>query len=233
MSSSAPCSTGTSSSQSVAAQPGAALHISTRWPARPKPVTSVQPRASCCSAMRAAGSLDRSMERRAAEMCWPRARCCISPAKRQPVPSGFVSSSLSPQLRPPFVMRRPVLPATPVTQRPRPGSGPSVVWPPARVHRAATSSRFAPAIIWKTSSCISSSLPRVTVQSASADCACAPMAKQSLSACRAAMRPKTKGSPTMDLKKSTVCTVTTSEPFCRTTAASSGASRPTRTSLFL
>ena len=107
-------------------------------------------------------------------------------------------------------------------------SPPSLVCPPTRTAPSRSMTSSAPAMSWVRSSSIFSSAARGSVTIAIAASGSAPIAKTSPSAWLAVMRPKRKGSSTKERKKSTLCTATCPAGTC-TTAASSGASRPTIT----
>ena len=93
--SSAPSSNGNARA-TVRHRPPDGRTISTRWPIKPKPVTSVQAVAPWSCRQRAAARLDSSIEASAASIHRPLALPRMSAANNVPVPSGLVRISLSP-----------------------------------------------------------------------------------------------------------------------------------------
>mmetsp|Transcript_33158 Transcript_33158/g.70845 ORF Transcript_33158/g.70845 Transcript_33158/m.70845 type:complete len:216 (+) Transcript_33158:246-893(+) len=167
-----------------------ACAISSRWPRRPKPVTSVHPAEPCSRRHCAAWKLVRSMPRVAAAMAAPGAARRISAAKSTPVPIALVSTSAWLGAIPALDMR-PSASAKPVMQKPRESSVPSQVCPPSREQPASLRTEQAPAIIWKSVASTLGSSPKGTTAMASAPTGGAPMAWQSERAWFAASWPKT------------------------------------------
>src|SRR5215470_15600699 len=128
-SSTAPSSAGSASSARSTATGPLARIISARCPASPKPVTSVQacaPAATSASAVLPDGRL---IEASALSIHVPRAAPRTAAAKITPVPSGLLSTSLSPATRPPLRNAR-AFSTRPFTEKPSAISGPSPEWPP-------------------------------------------------------------------------------------------------------
>ena len=143
----------------------------------------------------AARSLSVVIQRAASEMSPFR-------ASTSPVPSGFVRKTASPG-RAPLLTQIPSGWTVPTTARPYFGSASRIVWPPARIAPAARTCSSAPAKTAPTSS-VSSSSGNAAIESASSGVP--PIAKTSLSAFVAAMRPNSAGSSTSGGKKSSVKT---------------------------
>src|SRR5215813_9869378 len=128
-SSTAPSSAGSASrSRSTDTAPLARI-ISVRWPASPKPVTSVQACARAATSASAVLPDGRLIEARALSIHVPRAAPRMAAAKITPVPSGLLSTSLSPATRPPLRKAR-AFSTRPFTEKPSAISGPSPEWPP-------------------------------------------------------------------------------------------------------
>ena len=98
--------------------------ISARWPARPKPVTSVQACAPAATSARAASPDGVRIDASASSIQLPLAMPRMAAAKMTPVPSFFVRTSRSPGFSPPL---RSACDATtrPFTEKPSAASGPS------------------------------------------------------------------------------------------------------------
>ena len=170
----APSSTGRSAAAS--ATPAAeARTISTRWPARPNPVTSVQAVAPCPIRISAAARFDASIEASARSIHRPFALHRMSAANSVPVPSALVRISRSPGRMPALRSTR-AGSACPVTARPSARSAPSPVWPPTSAAPASARTSFTPCIMSAISVAIFSSGPWGTVTMASAVRGSAPIA---------------------------------------------------------
>mmetsp|Transcript_20390 Transcript_20390/g.56513 ORF Transcript_20390/g.56513 Transcript_20390/m.56513 type:complete len:394 (+) Transcript_20390:212-1393(+) len=224
----APSSSGTAA-KSISTQTWFGFAISTRWPRRPKPVTSVQAVTPCFRRHSTAEALDSLMLLRAPITHLPCALRCMWAAMMAPVPRPLVRTTawFAPTVA--LWMMSSSL-ATPSIENPRAISAPSPEWPPTKLQPAALRTSRAPAIIWKSTSSTFEGAPYGTTGIARAVLGLAPIAWQSPSAWLAAMQPNTYGSPTKSRKKSTVRTLTIPGPGLRTTAASSGESSPTTTS---
>ena len=184
--------------------------------------------APCRRNAAAASRLDWRIASIAPSIQRPFARMRISAANRVPVPIPFVSTSRFPGRRPP--LRRTASASTsPVSDSPSASSPPSEVCPPTRAAPASLSTPTAPPRSCTSVSSTFRSSPNGTVATASAVCASAPIAKMSPRQWLAVICPNTNGSSTMARKASTVRT-STLPGGTRTTAASSGASRPRSTS---
>src|SRR5436190_2729337 len=190
--------------------------VSCAWPSRPKPVTSVTACGEKGLSACAARSLSVVIQRAASE------RSPFS-ARTRPVPSGFVRKTASPG-RAPLFTQTPSGWTVPTTARPYFGSVSRIVWPPARIAPAARTCSSAPAKTAPTSS-VGSSSGKAAIESARSGEP--PIAKTSLSAFVAAIRPKSAGSSTSGGKKSTVKMSARSSSSLYTAASSAGES-PTR-----
>ena len=219
-----PSRIGTAESRSLNATPEPSA-ISQAWPRRPKPVTSVSAwtaplAASVSPALLLRAAMTRTARSTRPASATPRLMAVVT----MPEPSGFVSRSWSPG-------RAPTLRSTlsgwtrPVTARPYLGSGSSMLWPP-RMGAPASAAASAPPRRISPSTSIGS-LPTGKPTRFSAKSGRAPIAQMSENALAAAMRPKTNGSSTTGVKKSTVSTMASVEDS-RYTAASSRVSCPTR-----
>ena len=144
------------------------------------------------------------------------------------MPSGFVRMNRSPARTPPLRSIRSRC-TVPLTLKPSVSSAPSLVWPPVSATPASLSTSTAPASRSNSSASIFASTPCGIVTTARAERGAAPIACRSLRQCVAVMRPKTHGSSTIERNASTDCTRSAPGGSC-STEASSGASRPTRTS---
>ncbi len=174
--------------------------ISSPWPRRPNPVTSVALRTPAATSTSAAARLSRRIDAMEASRSDGDVRPCRAPDTMSPVPSGFVSSSVSPGRAPPLRRSRSGW-ATPTTASPNFGSRSRIVWPPASVPPASRTTCAAPPTIAAMTS-VGRSSGKAAIESAKSTRP--PMAKTSEQAFAAAIAPKVAGSSTSGGKKSTV-----------------------------
>ena len=180
ISASAPASSGTAARSRVISTPEASA-ISSRCPARPKPVTSVQAGAAWAIRMSEEAAADWVICAKAASTQRARARWRMSAAKMTPVPIGRVRIRASPT-RSPDLRRSLAGSASPLTDRPSISSPPSALCPPISAAPAACRTEVAPSSICDRSASILAAGPNVTVAKASALCGRAPIAYRSPSA---------------------------------------------------
>ena len=141
----APGRAGSAPPSSTAPAPDA-RSISSKCPARPNPVTSVQALTANRRSTAAAAPLLRAMLSSAAASQSTRANPRICAANTIPVPSGLVRISASPA-RSPDLRQSAAGSPTPVTAKPSAASPPSALCPPISAQPSPRSTAFAPSII--------------------------------------------------------------------------------------
>ena len=199
------------------------LAISSAWPARPNPVTSVTALTSYRCSTSAADLFSVASQSMQASIAAGGTRSLRLALKRTPLPIGLLRMSRSPG-RAPLLRQYRSGCTTPVTASPNLGSSSSIVWPPARTASASVILLRAPSTIpWSTSGPSSAIGKQIRFKHVSGR---PPMAYTSLIELAAPICPYRNGSSTGGVMMSAVTTSAISS-LRRYTPASSLVSKPT------